>query len=87
MGICHQKLKFRRRTCPEPTSVPGPQPHHPSRILDATDGSDDNDTLGMPELDTVKPKGWEKLMQKVMEWWKFPTIYFQFTTFFVRNSL
>ena len=41
----------------EPTAAPRPQPHHPSRILEATDGSDDDDdddTRGMPELEDVE---------------------------------
>lgn len=39
----------------EPTPVAGPQPHHSSRILEAADGSDnDNDTRGMPGLEDIE---------------------------------
>jgi hypothetical protein len=39
----------------EPTSISGPQPHHSSHILEAADGSDDDDdTMGMPELENIE---------------------------------
>ena len=39
----------------KPTSVPGPQLHHSSCILEAADGSDDNnDTMGMPPLEDIE---------------------------------
>jgi len=38
----------------EPTSVPSPQPHHSSRILEAADGSDDNHgTMSMPPHEEI----------------------------------
>lgn len=36
---------------PEPAPAPRPQPHHPARILESSDGSDDGvETTGMPGL-------------------------------------
>jgi hypothetical protein len=41
----------------EPMTVPGPQPHHSSHILEAADGSnDDNDTMGKPEIEKNEAK-------------------------------
>jgi len=40
----------------EPTPIPGPQPHRQSRILEAADGSDDDedkDIIGMPHLEPI----------------------------------